>query len=118
MKCYNHPEKDAIGVCKSCQKGICIDCSTIVGVSLACKDSCEEDVTFLDYMVQRNKKLYKNLGSQWIPSALINGVAGSFFLGFGLYDLDNKSSSLLIGLGIIMIIGGVLSFRQGRRVAK
>ena len=117
MKCYNHPDNHAVGVCKSCQKGICLECSTTIDGSLACKGSCEEDVAVLNYMIERSRKVYKNLGSQWTPSILINGIGGAFFVGFGLYHFGRTSSWLLIGLGSIMIIGGILSYIQGRRMA-
>ena len=118
MKCYNHPNHDAVGVCKSCQKGICLDCSTLVDESLSCKGRCEEDVAAVNYMLERSKKVYKNLGSQWTPAALINCAAGAFFLGFGLYYFDESSVAwLTIGLGLIMLVGGVLSFRQGQKMS-
>lgn len=63
MKCYNHPDHDAVGVCKSCQKGICMECATTIDESLSCKGRCEEDVAVLNYMIERGRKVYKNLGS-------------------------------------------------------
>ena len=26
MKCYNHHDRDAFGVCKACGKGLCLEC--------------------------------------------------------------------------------------------
>jgi len=117
MKCFNHSEHDAIGICKSCQKGLCLECTTTVDESLSCKGSCEEDVAVLNYMIERSRKVYKNLGSQWSPSVLINGVGGAFFIVFGVYHYGRTSSWLLIGLGSIMLIGGITSFIQGRKMA-
>ena len=33
MKCFNHHEHDAVGVCKYCMKGVCEQCATEVGGS-------------------------------------------------------------------------------------
>jgi len=44
MKCFRHPESDAVGSCKQCAKGLCSRCVVDVGKGLACKDSCEEYV--------------------------------------------------------------------------
>jgi hypothetical protein len=44
MKCFYHNDKDAVGICKSCEKGLCIDCAVDLGKGLACKNHCEEDV--------------------------------------------------------------------------
>ena len=27
MNCYNHPKNYAVGICKSCGRGICIECA-------------------------------------------------------------------------------------------
>jgi hypothetical protein len=35
MKCYYHHEVDAVGLCKSCSKGICPECAFDVGGGLA-----------------------------------------------------------------------------------
>ncbi len=113
MKCYNHPDHDAVGVCKSCQKGICMACSTTIDDSLSCKGRCEEDVAVLNYIIERGR----NLGSQWTPAVLINSAGGVLFLGFGLYNYGRTSSWLLIGLGSIMIVGGILSFLQSRKIS-
>jgi hypothetical protein len=26
VRCFNHPEREAIGSCKACSKGLCPDC--------------------------------------------------------------------------------------------
>jgi uncharacterized membrane protein len=38
MKCYNHPEIDAIGFCTSCNKAICETCSMDVHGKLTCRE--------------------------------------------------------------------------------
>jgi hypothetical protein len=45
MKCFYHRERDALGICKSCLKGICDECAIGVGNSLACKERYEAEVT-------------------------------------------------------------------------
>ena len=116
MKCYVHQDRDAIGACKSCQKGLCNDCHTTVDGSLSCQGQCEEDVAVLNFMIEQSRKVYNNLGSQWTPSILINCVAGSLFLAFGIYQFGNSLAWLMIGLGSVMLIGGVLSFRTTKRM--
>lgn len=116
MKCYKHQNVDAIGLCKSCHKGVCLDCSVLVDGSVACEDSCKADVAQINSMLKQGQKVYKNMGKQWLPSIIINGIGGAFFLGFGLYSYSSNSlfSWLLIGLGSIMIIGGILSYRLAK----
>ena len=118
MRCYNHQDVDANGLCKSCHKGICSDCSTLVGGSVACSETCQEDVAALNYLVERGKKVYKNLGRQWTPAAFINSIGGTLFVGYGLYNFGRLSSWLFIGLGAIMIVGGILSIIQGKQMGE
>ena len=37
LKCYEHPELDAVGVCSECGKGICDKCVVEIGGKLYCK---------------------------------------------------------------------------------
>ncbi|MFC2004750.1 hypothetical protein ACFLUY_00835 [Chloroflexota bacterium] len=40
MKCFQHPEKEAIGVCQTCGKGVCRDCYLEDGGVLYCSKAC------------------------------------------------------------------------------
>lgn len=39
MKCYNHIDTDAVGICKNCGRAVCKSCSSIYGEKLLCS-SC------------------------------------------------------------------------------
>ena len=40
MKCYNHHDRDAFGICKVCGKGLCLECmSDKKENGVYCKDS-------------------------------------------------------------------------------
>lgn len=45
MKCFGHPEIDAIGICKACGKGLCSICFVDTGLGLACNGTCQKVVT-------------------------------------------------------------------------
>lgn len=38
MKCYNHHERDAFGICKVCGKGLCLECMKNESGIIACKN--------------------------------------------------------------------------------
>lgn len=63
MKCYNHEDRDAVGICVSCKKGICRDCAIEYNGKLYCKD-CFENAK-----IKREKKLARN-----VRKALLGGV--------------------------------------------
>lgn len=113
MKCYEHQQQDAVGLCKSCHKGLCSECSHLVSGSVACHD-CQIDVAALNDMVERGQKSYQNLGKQWGPSVFVNTLCGVLFFGYGLYHYGSSSSWFLIGLGAVMLGGGILSMKQSK----
>ena len=117
MKCYEHNEVDATGICKHCHKGICRECTVLVDGSLSCAGECEPEVAAYNYMMNKGKRVYKNLGKQWAPATIINGIGGLIFMVFGLISREGTLSKFLIIMGIVMIIGGILSFIQSRRMS-
>ncbi len=44
MKCFNHPQIDAVGLCTACNRGLYADCAVDMERGLACKDRCEHEV--------------------------------------------------------------------------
>ena len=44
MRCFYHQEREAVGICSSCRRGICDECARDIGKSIACSGQCEEDV--------------------------------------------------------------------------
>lgn len=41
MKCYTHPDKDAVAVCSVCGQGICEPCSVKIGGKFYCKQDAD-----------------------------------------------------------------------------
>ena len=54
MKCFYHPQADAVGTCKHCHRGVCRDCAAERKHGLACRDRCEADVDAVNALIQRN----------------------------------------------------------------
>ena len=54
MKCYYHPETDAVGLCKHCQRGLCSACASERDGGLACRDRHEKEVDQVSALIQRN----------------------------------------------------------------
>ncbi len=91
MKCYRHQDRDAVGICKSCQKGLCIDCAAEVNPGLACKGECEKRAQELADIVARTVKDY--------PATV--GV-GQSVKGIGILH----STGIMV-MGIMLIVVGV-----------
>ena len=41
MKCFHHPDRDAVGSCKTCGQGFCPECAVELGHGLAGREKCE-----------------------------------------------------------------------------
>jgi hypothetical protein len=88
MKCYYHKDSDAVGLCKACSKGICHECAADVGGGLACQATCTEVVRSINALVAAS------------TTKVAQQLRGSYFW-----------AALLLILGILFVIGPVLSGR-------
>ncbi len=76
MKCFNHPNADAVGVCKSCGRALCRDCIAEVGLSCSCKGRCESIVGVMNDLVERGRTAYqKSSATQMRSRVLISNRA-------------------------------------------
>ena len=56
MICFEHEGIAAVGVCASCQKGLCRSCCTTVHGKLSCRGACEESLDAIEKMMRRSRK--------------------------------------------------------------
>ena len=77
MRCFVHRDKDAVGICRACGKGLCEDCAADLGHGLACKASCVERVELLNALNRRSATIYSS-------QKRYKYVMPLFFVAFGL----------------------------------
>jgi hypothetical protein len=53
VKCFYHRDADAIGICKSCGKGLCDECAMEVDFFLACKTTYIDEVAALSAQIRK-----------------------------------------------------------------
>lgn len=41
MRCFDHAASEAVGLCKTCSKGLCRRCAILLGFAITCKGDCE-----------------------------------------------------------------------------
>ena len=104
MACFYHHDRDSVGGCKSCGKGLCAECAVDLGKGLACRDRCEEDVRALMELVDRNIKLSSQTASLMDTTrkvrssgAFSNLVFGTAFMAWGLSNPARFSFVILLG---------------------
>lgn len=116
MKCFSHVSQDAVGICKSCQKGLCRECAVDLRDGLACRGRCEGQVHRFNQLIRTSMRVTPAAGQSstvlWTAAACI--VIG---LVFGVEGLsDGPEFSLLVIVGIILLAWGGVQAINGLRI--
>ncbi len=117
MNCYYHPNQSAVGICKHCQRGLCIACAADVDDNLACKDRHEEQVRDMNIMLERNLLQTKQVGSNYRRNAVFYFLSGALFAGFGFYQyrFAGLQALFLIFIGLFLLYAAVANFLESRK---
>ena len=76
MKCYYHPDRDAVGTCSQCGKACCHECIEDIGGALLCKDCMASAIEIaVEEKALAVKRAKRSITWSWI----ITGIF-SFFL--------------------------------------
>jgi TM2 domain-containing membrane protein YozV len=99
MKCYVHPDVEAIGTCTSCGKAICSTCSMEVGGKLVCKP-CAEKIAAQCVTAQAASKKEPALA---LLLSLVGGLVSGLLIGLGqLYNGQVKKGIILCAVNIVL----------------
>ncbi len=125
MRCFYHEDREAVGSCKSCGKGVCRDCAVDLIKGLACRGPCEADAQALIQLIDRNIQLsatstsiIKSSRGVRSSTAVFQFVTGAVFIGWGLTDLERLKFLLVLGAGFIAYGGYWLFLALGLRKGK
>jgi hypothetical protein len=125
MRCFYHEDREAIGNCKSCGKGVCRDCAVDLTKGLACRGHCEADVQALIQLIDRNiqlsatsTKLIRSSRGARFSTATFQFVMGVAFIAWGLTDIERLKFLLVIGAGFIAYSGYWLFLARSIRKEK
>lgn len=102
MRCFNHPEREAIGLCKQCSKGLCPDCATDLVHGLACRGIHEEDVERIHTLVSRNVRIQSTVMKprNLLLAPLFFMFLGITLIGGGIYA--NRTFLMIMGIGMMV----------------
>jgi hypothetical protein len=122
MRCYYHEDKEAVGTCKSCGKGLCRECAVDLTKGLACRGRCETNVQAVIQLIDRNielsstttRILQANKGMR-SGSGIFHVVVGVLFVAWGLGDERLK---LIAVMGVAFIAYGIYWLLLARRAYK
>ena len=117
MICYYHPDRSAVGICKYCQRGLCIDCTALVNDSLACKNRHEGHVSGLNLMAERGILQAKRIGPGYSRNAIFYFLVGVLFAGFGLFQYRylGLQAIFFLLIGLFLLYAAVTNFVESRK---
>ena len=117
MICYYHPDRPAVGLCKYCQRGLCAECASPAGNSLACRGLHEEQVRSMEALLQRNILQSKRVRSDYLRNTIFYGIVGILFAGFGLSQLTWLGMQALVYLliGLALLWAAAANYLESRK---
>ncbi len=99
MKCYYHPDRDAVGVCSRCGRAVCAEDSVIIDQKLYCKE-CAETIKSNDF---KQKRIYRSKKDR-----ILCGVCGGIAKYLGIDPTIVRLLWVIItfgyGIGIVAYI--------------
>lgn len=122
MKCFYDPTQDAVGTCKSCQRGISHEYLTDMGKGIACKGRCEEDAAALIALIDRNMAASEASNQILRRSSATGYGSGVFMIVMGIFFAARGYNSVELGftfyMGAIFVAYGVWTLVRMSRYAK
>ncbi len=115
MKCFNHPERNAIGTCKACNKGLCHECATDLDHGIACKNKHEKEVNDVKMIIDKSTKIYNEAPKNTLIAPLFYLFMGFVFSWFG-YTSKGGVTDLPFIMGIGFIIFGIIVLIRNRAI--
>ena len=105
MRCFTHQDKEAVGICKACGKGICAGCTADLGHSIACKSSCEEQSHLLNSAMERSIVVLKSSKRYANIAPAFCAVMGAGFVYYGIQGYPKFNFASMIGIGFLIFAG-------------
>jgi len=117
MNCFYHPDNSAVGICKHCQRGLCIEGASIVDDALACIDRHEAQVKALNELERQNIIKSKRTRSDYIRNTTFYGIVGVLFTGFGISQLNwlGLQAVVYLFIGFALMYAAIANYLESRK---
>jgi hypothetical protein len=115
MRCFYHQEKEAVGTCKSCGKGVCVECAVDLGKGLACRSRCEESARAIIQLVDRNIQLSTSpvQAQLVVPPSVQHTSQSTDYIGAQLTSHIRETRHFRWGAGAFCLIVGAVLLATG-----
>jgi hypothetical protein len=117
MNCFVHDDRPALGICVSCNRGLCHECAADLPSGLACRDRCEDRVRriadYLNRSIELSPAAFASLRSvkrQRVIAAMILLALGVVALALGYVEFAQYDEvGPFFFWGVVMSLLGVIS---------
>ena len=116
MRCFVHQDREAVGTCRACNKGLCPACVNDLGHSISCRGDCERKAHTLNAQVAQSAVVFSTQRRNRFFGPAFFVAMG---VGFILFASDGKWG---LNLGTVMgggfVLFGIILGGLGHRYAK
>ena len=122
MQCFLHQGVAAVGICRTCGKGICPTCAREIDRGIVCSDACAELALINHQIVERARRVYGIGVKPKIPlGAWFFGAVGLLILSSATLILwsnsnDGPTAAYTGGFGLLFLVFAVFIWRRYRSV--
>ena len=111
MLCYRHAPEPALGVCRYCGRGLCLQCVRDPATGMACSEECEQRLIRYDVMLINAETGYRTARRGNVVSALFPALLGALLLYFGLTEFSDFHAVAAMG-ALLIVFGAAIGWRQ------
>ena len=123
MRCYNHPDHDALGICRNCGRGLCDGCIALAEEAVACKGACEAKVASLLRIEKAMSEQLGTIAKTYRSGSLVSGVVGlACMLPGALIVYSNPPNTagwiagmVCLAIGFTFVLSAFNSIRASRK---
>jgi len=101
VRCFNHTDRESIGICKACGKGICSECAVDLGYALSCHGDHEKRVASNEALVIRATRVQDTAGRIKYAAPVFFGFMGVFFAAWGFIQHGSDKYLAVMGFGFL-----------------
>ena len=116
MECFNHRQVLAIGMCRHCNRGLCVECVCEVSGVLSCRGTCEQEVKDSISLVNKGKSAYSKTAKYYMANAIFFGVL-TLAMTAAAFGSDESNSKIgYTFVGALFLFMSISSWRVGQKI--
>lgn len=118
MHCFEHRGAQALGICKSCGRGVCDQCAKVSPLALACSQACSDRLASMERLVGRSQMLIGVSSSAYTWIGLLFMLLGLLVGGLTQMNLFARHKLPLWLLAGFCLVAGVATLFGSRAVRR